>query len=118
YAGESLEIEGLEKGKTYYWRVVVKDGFAERESEIRMFEVKEENDEFEIGEVAAPTVILPFVTIVGVVGTAVLLKRRRKEEGVLLGECPRCGKDMVYVDESEDFYCWGCEEYLEYIDEE
>jgi len=118
---EFLEIPELEKGTTYYWKIVVSDGVAESESEEWSFTVKKEDESLEIGDLTEPVIIVPSLLILGLaVGSVALLKRKTAEEGDdgPWEECPSCGESMVFAEESEDFYCWSCEEYLEYMGED
>jgi len=113
-----LELTELERGTTYYWKVVVSDGVTESESGEGSFSVKKEDESFELGDVTQPVVMAPTLLILGLaVGSVLLLKKRTAgdEEDGPWEECPSCGGSMEFVGESEDFYCWSCEEYLEYM---
>jgi len=113
---ESLLVEGLQRGTIYYWMVVADDGFAKMESEISTFTVKEEEESLEIGDVTSAVVLLPSALVIGVAAAALVMKRREdEEESGLTVNCPDCGDAMAYVAESEDFYCWSCEGYLEHL---
>jgi len=121
YTGSSLTLTELEPGTTYYWKVVVDDGFASHESEVGSFEVKEEDDESSVIEdVTEPVVIIPATAIIGAVALVVVFQMRRREEEYYDEEeygdvfCPACGSATQYSEEADDHYCWECEEYLGY----
>jgi len=98
---EFLVLEELEIGKTYYWKVVANDGYAESESETRTFVVEEEedNDGSDISMILLSASIGSLVLIP--VSFTALSKHRRKRES------------QKYYDEWDDEFSegWSGESY-------
>ena len=115
YIEKTITLEKYEPG-SYNVVLTIGDSESEQDSNTYNFIVVESEsikteDDFNFFWIGSPIAIL----IVGIIG--LIAYKKKKEVEYESEECPVCGNDMEYVKKYDDYYCYGCEEYFEDMDD-